>query len=113
MSIIENSNRKRSGEVAHLGETSRERRARAEELLARYPRLAPAELSDLLQWYRREASAMDVALLASEGRLRSHYRAFRRDHIDGFSLKEKLAGVVLAIGAIGFLGAVALLGYEA
>jgi hypothetical protein len=105
--------RKGRERVVHLGETSRERRAHAERLLARYPRLAPGELDELLEWYRREASAMDVALIASDDRIRGRYRAFREDHIDGFSVKEKLASVLLAVGALGFIGAVALLGLEA
>jgi len=117
--MIDNSNvsakgrGKRRGDVVHLGETSRERRARAESLFARYPHLALGELEDLLRWYRREASAMDVALIASDDSIRGRYRAFRKDHIDGFSMKERLASILLAVGALGFIGAVALLGFEA
>jgi hypothetical protein len=100
-------------ETRHLGETSRGKRKRAERLLARYPGLAPHELEELLRWYRREASAMDSALIASNPAVHDRYRAFRRDHIDRFSWNERVIGTVLAIGAQGFLGAVALLGLEA
>ncbi len=92
---------------AHLGETSPRRRARAERHIARYPELDGDELAELLQWYRREASAMDIALIASNEGLREHYRAFRREHVDRFSLKEKLVGALLVAGAAGAVAALA------
>ena len=92
---------------AHLGETSPRKRADAEAILARYPELGRDELAELLHWYRREASAMDVALLASNEGIRERYRAFRRDHVERFSLKEKLVGALLVAGAAGVIGALA------
>jgi hypothetical protein len=117
-STIETSERpiradKRRAQTLHLGETSRRKRERAETLLARYPGLSPDELDELLRWYRREASAMDSALIASNTSIHDRYRAFRQDHIDTFSWKERIIGTVLAVGALGFLGAVAVLGFEA
>ncbi len=53
-----------------------------EHLVARYPDLAEPELEELLHWYRREASAHDIATLAMNERLRDGYRRFRADHID-------------------------------
>jgi hypothetical protein len=50
---------------------------------------------------------MDVALLASNEAIRERYRAFRRDHVEQFSLKEKLVGALLAAGAAGAIGALA------
>ena len=91
----------------HLGETSPERRARAESFIARYPQLGSEELARLLHWYRREASSMDVALLASNEDIRDRYRAFRRDHVERFSLRDKLVGGLLVAGAA---AAVAALG---
>jgi hypothetical protein len=98
---------------AHLGETSPQRRARAERIVARYPQLERHELAELLHWYRREASAMDVALLASNESIREPYRAFRRDHVERFSLKEKLVGALLVAGAGGFIVALGLAGAAA
>lgn len=92
---------------AYLGETSPKRRARAEGILARYPELDRDELAELLHWYRREASAMDVALLASNEAIRERYHAFRRAHVDRFSLKEKLVGALLVAGGAGAIGALA------
>jgi hypothetical protein len=92
---------------AHLGETSPQRRAHAEAILARYPELDAGELAELLHWYRREASAMDVALVASNEAIRERYRAFRHDHVDRFSLKEKLVGALLLAGGAGAIGALA------
>ena len=92
---------------AHLGETSPQRRARIEALLGCYGALDGAELAELLHWYRREASSMDVALLASNEAIRDGYRAFRREHVDRFSLKDKLVGALLVAGAAGAIGALA------
>ena len=91
---------------AHLGETSPEKRARAEAVLARYPELGSEELARLLHWYRREASAMDVGLLASNEDIRDSYRAFRRDHVERFSFKDKLVGGLLVAGAAAAIAAI-------
>lgn len=85
----------------YLGETCREKRARAEEALARYPELDPDELSRLLHWYRREASAMDVALLASDEALRERFQAFHTAHIAPYSWREKVITAALGAGVLG------------
>lgn len=87
---------------AHLGE-DRARRLAAEELLARYPRLDAGELAALLHWHRRQASAMDVALIASNERLRRKYEAFQARHLQPFNWKEKLITVALGSGIIALL----------
>lgn len=86
----------------HLGE-DRRGRARAEELFLRYPQLGRTELAELLRWHRREASAMDVALIASSERLRSKYQAFYDRHIKPFNWKEKLLTAALGSGIIAML----------
>jgi hypothetical protein len=85
----------------HLGETSPERRAVIEALVARYPDLAATELADLLHWYRREASAMDVALLASNDSLAGRFGAFCRAHVTPFGLRDKAITALLSAGVLG------------
>ena len=92
---------------AYLGETSPQKRAHAEAFLARYPELGHEELTELLYWYRREASSMDVALLASNEAIAEGYSSFRRDHVERFSLKEKIVGALLVAGSAGAIAALA------
>jgi hypothetical protein len=75
-------------------------RARVEALLERYPALSPAELEYLRRWFRREASAFDVAQIASNERLHGRYRAWRRKHIDPFTWKERIVLAVLSAVAV-------------
>ena len=93
---------KRREAPAHLGE-DRDKRTKAEALLRRYPELDRSELAELLHWYRREASAMDVALLASDEGLRRRFDAFHEKHIKPFNWKEKLVTVALGSGIIALL----------
>lgn len=59
-----------------------DRRAEVKEALARYPYVDDAELSDLLHWFRREASALEVATMASEPRINQQYQRFKAEHLD-------------------------------
>jgi hypothetical protein len=90
------------------GSTAPER-ARTEALLARYPHLSPAEIEEVRHWFRRRASAADVALLASNSRLHPNYRAFRNRHLEAFSWWQKGVVAALATVPVALLGA-ALLG---
>lgn len=65
-------------------------------LLARYPDLSSTEVADLKRWFRKEASALDVALLATETELAGQYRQFRRDHIDRFELRDLVNAAIFA-----------------
>jgi hypothetical protein len=69
----------------------------AEALLARYPGLTEEELLDLTHWFRKEASAFDVASLASKESVAEPYRLFRAEHVDRFRVKE---AIILAGGLI-------------
>jgi hypothetical protein len=89
---------------AHLGETSPERRARIECLVVRYPELEPGELAELVHWYRREASAMDVALLASEDGVSEPFAAFCRDHVTPYGWRDKAITALLSAGVLGLIG---------
>lgn len=73
----------------------------AEALLARYPNLTADELSDLEHWFRREASAFDIASLASQESLTEPYQAFRAEHVDRFRLKD----AIILLAGIGFVSA--------
>jgi hypothetical protein len=82
---------------------------RIEELLGRYPELTELELHELIHWFEREASALDVALLASnEGIARGYgrFRAERNDPLDAGDIVRAVLGlaivsaVVLGIGAL-------------
>src|SRR5690348_12677308 len=62
--------------------TSGERREHVQRALARYPHIEDDELVDLLHWFRKEASALDVGLLVSEPGLAEPYERFKTDHLD-------------------------------
>lgn len=89
---------------AHLGETSPERRLRMECLITRYPNLEQTELAELARWYRREASAMDVALLSSSEEAGEGFARFARDHIAPFNWREKIVAFALSAGVLGLIG---------
>jgi len=63
-------------------------RARAQEILLRYPDLRAEELAWLLDWFGRKASAMDVAMLASEDQVAVQYARFKADHLSKFGMKD-------------------------
>ncbi|MFC3101723.1 hypothetical protein [Altererythrobacter lauratis] len=89
------------------GASRAERRARAEELLARYPGLAPDELAHLHRWFSHEASALDVGLIASNEAVAERYRLYRRDHIDllrPIDLVHALWFAALILGITVFIG---------
>ncbi|GGD81636.1 hypothetical protein [Croceicoccus mobilis] len=83
-------------------------RAEIAAILARYPDLTDAELQRVLRWFRTEATAMDVAMLASEEDIAPQYRQFRSDHIDSFGLRDLrnaavFLGIFVGIPLAGFL----------
>lgn len=79
-----------------------ERNTLIEALLSEYPDIDGAELDVLVRWFKKEASALDVAMLASEPRLAEPYRRFKADHIDRLTLSDlwKASGAILAIAFI-------------
>lgn len=74
-----------------------ERRAKIERALARYPHLAPQALAELTDYFAREASALDVGLIASNEEVAAHYRAFRAEHIDPLRPRDWLRGAIFAL----------------
>ena len=86
------------------------RRSNIEAILADYPNIRTDQLEDLLLWFRREASSMDVAMVASNESIREGYSQFRAEHLDRFKARDLAyaAAVVAAVVAV-----VALIGYWA
>ena len=63
------------------GDTDEERRNCMVSLLARYPNLEGAELADLVDWFRKEASAQDIGIVASDPTLKVPYESLKEDHL--------------------------------
>ena len=87
-----------------------ERRAYAKALLARYPDLPIDQLNDLLRWFRKEASALDVGLISMDDALAHQYATLKRDELDRFTVRDIFfmlvfwATIFAIIGGIGYLG---------
>lgn len=64
------------------GDLREERRKRIMALLARYPGLDSDELADLLRWFKKEASALDAGLIASDPKLARPYPDLKQEHLD-------------------------------
>ena len=81
-------------------------RARARNLLARYPSLSSEELVELRHWFGKTASSLDVAMLSMDEDIKENYEAFKADQIDRITLPDAakflafwvaMAGVTLII----------------
>ncbi|MXO72615.1 hypothetical protein [Alteraurantiacibacter buctensis] len=70
------------------GATGADRRAQIEALLASYPDTTDDELRELLHWFKHEATALDVGMVASNPLVTSGYRRFRADQLDRLTLRE-------------------------
>lgn len=80
--------------------TDAERFAHVESLIARYPAITDDQVEDLKRWFDKEASAFDVATLASKEAIHSSYMAFRRKHVDAFRAKDYgTAAIAITIAA--------------
>jgi len=69
------------------------RRAHVEALLAAYPDVTPDERGLLTRYFKREANALDVGLIASNTDIAAGYRRFRDDHLDRFTAGDVAKGV--------------------
>lgn len=80
-----------------------------EALLKSYPDLTDEELEELKRWHKKEASAFDVANMASKDATKEGYTRFRAEHIDPFNWSDlviamlAIAGILAAITAIAYL----------
>lgn len=86
------------------------RRAHVEALLAAYPDVTPEERQLMVNWFRSEASALDVALVASNPAAERGYRLFRSENVDKFTVKDM--GYALLFAAI-IAAAVLLIAWRA
>lgn len=85
-----------------------ERRAEVRDALARYPNINDAELSDLLRWFRKEATALEAAMLASEPGLARSYQRLKAEHLDRLSGAELFWTATFVILVVSILIVVAL-----
>lgn len=76
-----------------------QRRLQVEEALTRYPHLTTEQLNDLISWFKCEATALEVATLASDPGLYPQYREFRSKHLENFTDGE----MVICIGFVAVL----------
>lgn len=67
-----------------------------EAALADYPGLSEERLASLIRWFRNEASALDVAMVASNEAIAEPYRQFRADHIDRMTGTDVMKGLLFA-----------------
>lgn len=79
-----------------------------EAILQRYPDIDEAELAELKHWFGKEASAMEIASLASKEHLRRQYGSFRAAHVDRFSAFEIVAAILVGTILLAVIGLVAM-----
>lgn len=80
--------------------TALARRTHIESLLDSYPDVSADELALLLRWFRSQASALDVAMLACNDAIAPGYGRFRRDHIDRFTAADVIKGLAGAAALV-------------
>ena len=92
------------------GSTRDERRACAKALLARYPDLPSDQRDDLLRWFRKEASALDVGLISMDDDVSQRYALLKRNELDRFAMPDIVfmllfwSAMCAIIAGIGYLG---------
>lgn len=70
-------------EITHNGvPEGSDRFDHVEDLLSRYPAIAVDEVETLKRWFNKEASAFDVASLASIEGIHASYAAFRAEILE-------------------------------
>lgn len=79
-----------------------------EALLTRYPEVTPDELDTLKHWFRKDASAFEVASMAAKDSVAPGYRRFRAEHVDRISGADMIKGAIFAFVAVGLLLAIVL-----
>lgn len=77
--------------------TADARRAHVEALLSAYPDVTSEERSLVVNWFRNDATALDVALIASNPAAERGYRQFRAEHIDKFTPRDMVRALGWAL----------------
>jgi hypothetical protein len=85
------------------------RRLDVEEKLVDYPDLSADKLLDLIYWFKREATVMELAAIASNPRVRDNYRQFRARYLGKLTMGETVLATVLGAGLIVMIAAAAAL----
>ena len=85
------------------------RRARIEGMLADYPDISKEQLEELLVWFNKEASSLDVGMVASNEAISRGYRLFRAEHIDRFRRRDVGHAALFVATIGGVLAAIAYL----
>lgn len=91
-------------------DTREARRIYCESLLSRYPALTEEELADFKHWFQREASAYETAILSTRDSLAEQYLLFKKEHVDPFTWRDILFGVMFWAVMIGLIAAIPLFG---
>jgi len=92
--------------IQNQSETSLARRAHVEALPAGYPDVTPEEHGMLVTYFKREANALDVGLIASNEQIGRGYARFRADHLDRFTwadLAKGIAGTAVLVLCVGLV----------
>lgn len=77
-------------------DASLDRFDQVEAILTSYPNVSEAEIELLKRWFRKEASAFEVASIASKDCCQEGYSQFRADHLDRFTTADWVVVAVIA-----------------
>lgn len=91
------------GNLTNGADPGAEKRRHAEILLASYPDLSRDELAQLVRWFRKDASSLDMGLLAQHQELGGPYRKFRAEHVDRFTWRDAINGLVMSVAMFGLM----------
>lgn len=81
----------------YAASTADARRAHVEALLSAYPDVTSEERILVVNWFRNDATALDVAMVASNPVAERGYRRFRAEHIDRFTPKDMARALGFAL----------------
>lgn len=74
-----------------------ERRLQIEATLAEYPQVTPDRILDVIHWFKREATAHEVASIAKNPDIGREYQQFRKKHLNGLTAGELVMASALGV----------------